>query len=140
MVVFVDATFIYIESVVGLGAAVLQDVFREDVVDVGTDVAPAEHFGMEVVGMEMGGEDVEGAGPVEQAVAYQSLARFGGRVLPVVDEDGRAVGLDGKAAVVDVVQFHARFLRYTLQYYEKLAETPPAGGYFIDFFDRAGAA
>ena len=42
-------------------------------------------------------------------------------------------GLDGKAVGADVVRHCFCFLRYALQYYEKMVETLLADGYFIVF-------
>lgn len=67
-VVYVLFSFIYIDGVVRLGAMVLENIFGEEVANVGALLFPGEHFAVEMVGVEVGGQHVELAGTLEQAV------------------------------------------------------------------------
>ena len=79
---------------------VFQDVFRKDVAYVRFPGPPEEDVAVEMVFMEMAGEDVQGLRRLQQA------GHHAGRVHPVVEHKDAAVGLEGKAAVEDIGELH----------------------------------
>ena len=81
------------------------DVLGEDVAHVGLLLPPAEDVRVEVVGVEMAGQHVEGDRPPEQ-VAVEA-ARVGAEaVLVEVEDHGHAVKQQGKSAVVEINELH----------------------------------
>lgn len=83
-----------------LRPAVFQNVFRKDVAHVRFPGPPGEDVAVEMVFMEMAGEDVQRLGRLQQT------GHHAGRVHPVVEHEDAAVGLEGKAAVEDIGKLH----------------------------------
>ena len=92
----------------GGGTAVAQYVFGEEIADVRPCLPPSQDLPVEVVGVEVGGKDVQAAGIAQQAVVHDAPAVL--RVAVVVYDDRHPVRLDGEAAVVYVIQFHAAWM------------------------------
>ena len=86
-----------------LRTSVLQNVFRKDVAEVRLHGPPGEDVAVEMVFVEMAGEDVHRLGRPQQT------GHHAGRVHPVIEHEDTAVGLEGKAAVEDIGELH-RFL------------------------------
>ena len=83
-----------------LRPTVFQNVFRKDVAHVRFPGSPEEDVAVEMVFMEMTGEDVQRLGRLQQT------GHHAGRVHPVVEHEDAAVGLKGKAAVEDIGKLH----------------------------------
>ena len=83
-----------------LRPTVFQDVFRKDVARVCFPGPPGEDVAVEMVFMEMTGEDVQGLGRLQQT------GHHAGRIHPVVEHEDAAVGFEGKAAVEDIGKLH----------------------------------
>ncbi|EDY96630.1 hypothetical protein BACPLE_01073 [Phocaeicola plebeius DSM 17135] len=83
-----------------LRPTVFQDVFRKDVAHVRFPGPPGEDVAVEMVFMEMTGEDVQGLGRLQQT------GHHAGRVHPVVEHEDAAVGFEGKAAMEDIGELH----------------------------------
>ena len=83
-----------------LRPTVFQNVFRKDVAHVRFPGPPGEDAAVEMVFMEMAGENVQGLGRLQQAEHYAS------RVHPVVEHEDAAVGLKGKTAMEDIGELH----------------------------------
>ena len=83
-----------------LRPTVFQNVFRKEVAHVRFPDSPGKDVAVEMVFMEMAGEDVQGLGRLQQT------GHHAGRVHPVVEHEDAAVGLEGKAAVEDIGKLH----------------------------------
>lgn len=83
-----------------LRPTVFQNVFRKDVAHVRFPGSPEEDVAVEMVFMEMTGEDVQRLGRLQQT------GHHAGRVHPVVEHEDAAVDLKGKAAVEDIGKLH----------------------------------
>ena len=85
----------------------LQNIFGEDVLNVGALLFPSQYFTVKVIGMEMGGQYVQFTRPLQEIIMHDSpvVFRFG-RIFVVIDDNGYTFHFDGETAVINIIQCH----------------------------------
>ena len=85
-----------------------QDVAAQEVRDVLLLVFPFKYLPAEMVGMEMGRQDVQRFRACQDHVVH--ITRLALRIPKIIEQDRISVCLQSKTAMIDVSKFHLRFL------------------------------
>ena len=105
--VFVGFSFFNIGSVFGLCTMAFQNIFGENVPDVGTCFFPRQYFTVEVVGVKVSGQYIEFTRSLQEVVMYDSPVMFSfRRIFVIIDDDGHTFCFDGKTAMINIIQCH----------------------------------
>ena len=88
------------------GPTMFQDIFREEIVNIGLTLLPRQHLRIEMVGMEMGCQDIQRSRPVQQVLRDVTARRLPIRIAEEVEKQAKAIRLDGKTTVIDVSESH----------------------------------
>ncbi len=94
-----------------------QDIFGENILNVGALFFPRQYFTVEVGGVKVSGQYIEFTRSLQEVVMYDSPIIFSfRRIFIIIDDDGHSFCFDGETAMVYIIQCHELII-LRLQYY-----------------------